>query len=67
VEDDGVAKIYFTTEAKHNLYPAYELTVADSDEIYSHVYQYEPAEEILPGPFSLNSSHEGPGKRKRVQ
>ncbi len=67
VEDDGVAKIYFTTEAKHNLYPAYELTVADSDEVYSHIYQYAPSEEILPGPGSLNSSYEGPGIRKRVQ
>jgi hypothetical protein len=67
VEEHGVSKVYFTTDAKHNLYPAYELNVENSDEEYSPVYRYSPKDHILPGPVSLNMSHEGGGHRVEVK
>jgi hypothetical protein len=43
-------------KAEHNLYPAYEVIIGNSDDTYVPIWQIKPSSTIFPGAWSLNQN-----------
>jgi hypothetical protein len=45
-----------TVSGNHDLYPAYEIIVQQSDATYKDTHRHMPASNVYPGPISLSGS-----------
>jgi hypothetical protein len=54
-------------EVEHNLYPAYEVIIGNSDETYVPLWQIKPAATTFPGAGSLNQNLTGAGNEKPIK
>lgn len=54
-------------EVEHNLYPAYEVIIGNSDETYVPLWQIKPAATTFPGAGSLNPNLTGAGNEKPIK